>query len=100
MLSIINKQAARGVPFPMGILIIVSLVAILLCFIAYANKFLPRWSFIFLVAGALGNLFDRLVYGGVRDRINIRIIPIFNIADILITLGVCVFIFREWQKQL
>jgi signal peptidase II len=43
-----------------------------------------------LLAGTLGNLIDRLFYGGVRDFINIQLFnfPIFNIADILLTIGV------------
>jgi signal peptidase II len=47
-----------------------------------------------LLAGVLGNLFDRIVFGGVRDMI--RILPqwpnlfpwIFNVADMLLCTGV------------
>jgi signal peptidase II len=43
-----------------------------------------------ILAGALGNLYDRLVYGRVRDFIDVYVInyPIFNVADSWICIGV------------
>jgi len=41
-----------------------------------------------LIGGALGNLIDRLVRGGVTDFIKLPHWPAFNVADISITLGV------------
>jgi signal peptidase II len=41
-----------------------------------------------LIGGALGNLVDRLVHGGVTDFIKLPLWPAFNIADIAITVGV------------
>lgn len=48
-----------------------------------------------IIAGAVGNLIDRLCYGFVVDFINPTFIyfAVFNIADIYITLGTIVFIF-------
>ena len=58
-----------------------------------------------IVAGAFGNLIDRLCFGYVRDFISVDLInfPIFNIADICLTIGVmlmCVhLIFFEYNKK-
>lgn len=43
-----------------------------------------------LLSGAISNLFDRLMFGYVRDFISLDFLsfPIFNIADIAITFGV------------
>lgn len=46
-----------------------------------------------IVSGAIGNLIDRLAYGYVRDFIYLEFIdfPVFNIADIALTVGVILF---------
>ena len=41
-----------------------------------------------VLGGALGNLSDRLRTGGVTDFIDLRVWPVFNVADIAITVGV------------
>ncbi len=51
----------------------------------------------FICGGTLGNLIDRLIFGGVRDFIYLKFInfAIFNIADMAITFGaiaLCVYI--------
>lgn len=47
-----------------------------------------------LVGGGLGNLADRVVYGGVTDYIRLLFIrfPVFNLADICITCAVAFLI--------
>ncbi|MCM8801475.1 MAG: signal peptidase II [Candidatus Omnitrophica bacterium] len=41
----------------------------------------------FILAGALGNLLDRLFLGYVVDFLDFRIWPVFNLADSSITIG-------------
>ena len=43
-----------------------------------------------LIGGGLGNLVDRILFGGVTDYIRLSLIrfPIFNFADICITVSV------------
>lgn len=56
-----------------------------------------------IIAGALGNLIDRLLYGAVVDFISVHYqawyFPTFNVADIAVTLGVALFIVREWCER-
>lgn len=42
----------------------------------------------FIISGAVGNLLDRVLRGGVIDFIDVKFWPIFNLADIFITVGV------------
>jgi signal peptidase II len=43
------------------------------------------WSLV--LAGALGNLYDRLRFGYVIDMIDLRVWPVFNVADSAICVG-------------
>lgn len=59
------------------------------------KKYSPlRISLLVLCAGAIGNLIDRIVHKYVVDFIYFVIIdfPVFNVADIYVTLGVIVLI--------
>ncbi len=53
-----------------------------------------RWAFIglpLIAGGALGNLIDRLRYGYVIDFLDFRVWPVFNVADICISVGTILF---------
>ena len=41
-----------------------------------------------VLAGALGNFIDRLLYGYVVDYIHLYKFPVFNLSDVMISLGV------------
>ncbi len=47
-----------------------------------------------ILAGAIGNLIDRIFYGYVIDFIDFRIWPVFNIADSAITVGAFLLILQ------
>lgn len=76
--------------------IIMALTMIII--IAYYSLKLPeeerltRWALALLVGGAIGNLYDRIIYGFVVDfflfHFNSFDFPVFNVADIAIDLGV------------
>ena len=50
-------------------------------------RFVLRLSLALQMGGALGNVIDRLTFGYVIDFIDIRVWPIFNVADSSITIG-------------
>lgn len=88
-----NKGAAFGLL--QGKVVFLSILAILCLTIVLTQwrkiakqSFFVRWGVTISVAGAAGNLIDRLRWGAVVDFIDIQIFPIFNIADMAIVLGV------------
>lgn len=74
------------------------LIFIMLAIVAYMLKSWKElcslgkwveWGCIFILAGALGNLYDRITLGYVVDFLDFRVWPVFNIADSFITVGGC-----------
>lgn len=51
-------------------------------------------AFALILGGAIGNLIDRIALGYVVDFIDLRVWPVFNIADSAITVGAAVIIFK------
>lgn len=98
----INKGAAFGILQNQRIFFIIStclvLAAILYCYhkIPTTKKNLPLLALcVCVTAGALGNFIDRLYLEYVIDFLYFKLInfPIFNVADIYITVSCFVFMF-------
>jgi len=52
-----------------------------------------------MIAGALGNLIDRVRLSAVVDFLDFRIWPIFNVADIAIVCGAAAIVWALWQDE-
>ena len=76
-----------------NILTILILIIIFIIFImAIKSDGFKKYTFLMILGGALGNVFDRLYYKAVPDFIDFHIGNfhwfIFNVADIFITIGI------------
>lgn len=60
-------------------------------------------SYGFLFGGILGNLVDRIIKGVVVDYVSLNIFgyhfPIFNLADLFITLGVILLVIKTLKEE-
>jgi len=95
----LNEGIAFSVSFyqPLIYLINISILLILFAFLRkeYLNK--NKTAIVgltLIIVGAISNLLDRLVQGAVIDFINLRVLPIFNFADLMIVSGVFVLVFK------
>tara|TARA_Y100000768_G_scaffold219201_1_gene165256 strand:+ start:276 stop:764 length:489 start_codon:yes stop_codon:yes gene_type:complete len=72
--------------------IFIILITIIIIWLMLKSKGFERFSFIMIIGGSLGNIFDRIFYSAVPDFIDVHINNfhwfIFNVADIFITLGI------------
>ena len=79
--------------------ILIFLIIMILFFLIFKSEKLKKYSYIIICGGALGNLFDRILYKSVPDFIDFHYNGfhwfIFNIADIFITLGILCLIYDE-----
>ena len=74
------------------------IMAFLVFLLIFSNNFLEKWGYTMILAGACGNVFDRLINGFVIDFIYIHYHdfywPAFNFADIYISIGVFIIILQ------
>ncbi len=94
-----NRGGAFGLSFggPTFLTITTTIIVILLFYLYFSKKLRPQklwgeFSLLLVMGGAIGNLFDRYTRGEVIDFIDIGLgnlrWPIFNVADIWVTLGI------------
>lgn len=90
-----NRGAAFGILQDKRILFVILTLAIVLYLLYYfitnlkSNPLVLNIAFSLIISGALGNFYDRLFQGYVVDFIEFAFVdfPVFNIADILVTVG-------------
>jgi len=90
-----NSGIAFGIGVPMWIQIVGSIVILVILldlgykYIFSKNKrlFIKPILFGIIIGGAIGNLINRIFQGYVIDFIVLKPIPVFNIADIGVTIG-------------
>ena len=102
--SWLNARFGFGVGFPF--LIIINALALILFLELYryyihkGNKdFWADLCFIFIFAGALCSLIDKIFYGGSLDFIGISDLFIADIKDIYINIGILFFIMTIYKKD-
>ena len=86
-----NRGAAFGIfKNQLLIFVLISIFAIALIFYHLKNKknsVLSGISLSLIASGAIGNLIDRLRFGFVIDFLDLRVWPVFNLADSAITIA-------------
>lgn len=99
-----NTGAAFGMLPGFGDVFTVLAILVAIAILFYYPR-VPRedWTLRFAMglqmAGALGNLIDRLTLGYVIDFVAIGPFPVFNVADASITTGVVILLVGVWLKE-
>ena len=93
-----NQGAAFGLFNGWRQLIIAVGIAVIagICYIGRKNKadLVLQVSLALILGGSLGNLADRIIRSYVVDYIDFRFWPVFNLADMMINLGVFIVIIK------
>ena len=100
-----NEGMAFGLTLPGGKHVLLILTILLTCFIVgylwneRNGHPLIKYGLALILAGAIGNLTDRIIYGKVVDFVDIMIGNfhwyIFNVADTSVTMGMFLFILHS-----
>lgn len=70
---------------------------------ASQRDWLLRTALAFILGGAFGNLYDRMVRGTVTDFVEVHAgqhyFPAFNVADSAVTIGACLLLLDMWRAK-
>lgn len=100
-----NRNIAFSLPVS-GSLLTLSISLVCLSFLIYIIYLLKNKKakilFIFLLSlilfGALSNLIDRLLYGAVIDYLDLKFFTVFNLADLMISGGMIIYLITYIKK--
>jgi len=80
--------------------LLIIIIIFIILYIIFKSSGFKKYSLLMILGGALGNVFDRIIYKAVPDFIDFHIGNfhwfIFNFADIFITIGVIFLIIMEF----
>lgn len=78
---------------------IIGLVIIVLIYLMIISKRLDKLIFSIIIGGALGNFYDRVIFNAVPDFLDVHFNNFhwftFNLADIFITVGIILLLFKK-----
>lgn len=99
-----NTGVAFGVQlnsyFILGAYLAILIALIFLINICYRRRqFASAIVFSFIFVGGFSNLIDRLKFGQVIDYLDLKFYSVFNLADIMIVVGVLLIIALNWKTK-
>lgn len=102
--GLINYTTNTGAGFSIlqgynTLLIIITILILLI--ILYYKKKEPNYRIplVFIFSGALGNLIDRIFLGYIRDFIDLKFWPVFNLTDTFIVIGTILLIYYHLSNR-
>ena len=100
-LSIFNYTENTGALFGLFrgnnllFIILSSIILILIILYFIKTSFNKKIALIFIIAGILSNLIDRIFYGHVIDFIDVKFWPVFNLADVFVVIGIILLVIHK-----
>jgi signal peptidase II len=102
-----DSSSSRGNPllvfFSIAVMLLVTSLLWTACKPASKEHWTLRAALALVLGGAVGNLFDRIVFGSVTDFLDFfwsgHHFPIFNIADSAITVGAALLLLNLWMVR-
>ncbi len=98
---ICNRGIAFGIDLPEKLIWTLSLAVIFSFILLLFRNTLSKKPFLLalVLAGALSNFIDRLYFSCVTDFIDLKFWPVFNLADIYITVSVIMLLYLNLNHR-
>lgn len=91
---VLNTWAGRSIGIPWRISVCVWCIVSAILIRWRKHHHLPVRTAAFIIGGAFGNMYDRILFQGVRDMIDLQVWPVFNLADVWLTIWTWLYILR------
>ena len=79
---------------------LIGIVILFLIYVFITSGKIDKLIYSIIIGGALGNFYDRLIYQAVPDFIDLHYENFhwftFNVADIFITVGILIFVIKNF----
>ncbi|MFH1825954.1 MAG: signal peptidase II [bacterium] len=79
--------------------IIVTMIVLYIHYRVSDQRKIVHIALAFILGGSLGNLIDRLCRTYVVDYVDVSFWPVFNFADIMINIGVIIFVLFFFEEE-
>jgi len=93
--NIHNSGAAFGLAPALALVFLVASLVVAVALVVYVathrNDLVVDTLLGLILGGTIGNGFDRVMYGTVTDFISLHWLPVFNVADSAVSVGVVLF---------
>jgi len=89
-ISLCNKNIAWSIPVAPGVFYFIWLIIFFLLIYNFlkSQSYFEKIASALILSGAASNIIDRVWRGCVIDFIDLKVWPVFNLADIYITIGI------------
>jgi len=96
-----NKNIAWNIPVNAGVFYSVwIIIAAILIFIFFKTRsYSQKILLTFIFSGAVSNFIDRIRLGCAVDYIDLKFWPVFNLADVYITIGIIIIVINFIKKS-
>ena len=102
-----NEGGVWSLPIAPTILLVATLLAVpaLILWLLWPEEPRARESAgkALVLGGAVGNLYDRIAYGAVRDFFDVYLFgwsyPVFNVADAALVVGIVILLVCSWRDR-
>ncbi|MDO8566396.1 MAG: signal peptidase II [Candidatus Moranbacteria bacterium] len=100
-LTVCNFGGPFGTTIPKWFFIPVVLGALVFLVVQWwrENSFSSEWPWLLIFSGGLANLLERFFFGCITDYIVLPFFPVFNIADVLLTISVLGILWSGYFKK-
>ncbi|MFH1559644.1 MAG: signal peptidase II [Patescibacteria group bacterium] len=101
-LYVCNRGVAFGLEF--NKFLVYFLNFLIICLLLWGSRrvgdfYGEKWVIYLIIGAAISNFFDRVARGCVIDYIDLRVWPVFNLADAIIVLGVGYWVLGDFLKK-